>query len=93
MVELGNTQNKSVSREWIVVDSIRVCKICVCSNSNVMSSKEVLDTSLESISKSHTTTYNGTLSVHSFLRFVCAPITRASYESSRACRSANLALK
>lgn len=59
MVELGNTQNKSVSREWIVVDSIRVCKICVCSTSNVMSSKEVIDTSLESISKSHTTTYIG----------------------------------
>ena len=29
MLELGNTQKKSTSRERMVVDSIQMCKICV----------------------------------------------------------------
>lgn len=93
MLELGNTQMKSVSCECMIVDSTQLCKECIVCNSNAMASKEVHSMHLESVNNSRSTTSIRAPSVHSFLCFVFAPVTRASYDSSRAFRSANLALK
>lgn len=87
LLELRNTQNKSVSRKDMVVHSTRVC------NGDAVSSKEVNPKSLESVGNSHPTTSICAPSVHTILPLVPAPVTRASYKSYRACRSADLALK
>ena len=74
------------------MNSVRVRKERILCNSNAVASKEVHSMGLESVNNSHLTTSIRAPSVPSFLCFVFAPVTRASYDTSRAFRSADLAL-
>lgn len=49
MLERGNTYLKSVSREWMVVVSIRVRQERILCNSNAVASKGVHSMGLESV--------------------------------------------